>query len=180
MQELPINDFLRDDMLLKVTNSNTWYANIVNFMVAGYVSLGENRRKLQVKSKHHLWDDPYLYRVSSDGLLRRCVPMVEELQIIEKCHSAPYEGHYRVFRTQAKIWQCGFFWPTMYEDTKEFIRRCRKRQFQGNITARNPMPLHYNFQIEIFDVWGITSWDLSKSPKTVSTSWSPSTTYPSG
>jgi hypothetical protein len=37
MQEPLINDFLRDDMLLKVTDSNLWYANIVNFMVSGYV-----------------------------------------------------------------------------------------------------------------------------------------------
>ena len=29
MQELPINDFLRDDMLVKVTDSNPWYANII-------------------------------------------------------------------------------------------------------------------------------------------------------
>jgi hypothetical protein len=41
-QELPINDFLQDDMLLKVVGSDPWYANIVNFMVAGYVPLGEN------------------------------------------------------------------------------------------------------------------------------------------
>ena len=43
----------------------------------------------------------------------------------------------------------------MYEDTKEFIRRCQKCQLQGGITARNAMPLHYNLQLEIFDVWGI-------------------------
>ena len=43
----------------------------------------------------------------------------------------------------------------MYEDTKEFIQRCQKCQFQGNITAHNAMLLHYNLQIEIFDVWGI-------------------------
>jgi hypothetical protein len=54
MQELPINDFLCDDILLKVTDSNPWYANIMNFMVAGFVPLGENRRKLQVKSRCHL------------------------------------------------------------------------------------------------------------------------------
>ena len=104
MQELPINDFLHDDMLLKVTDTNPWYANIVNFMVSGYVPPGENKRKLQVKSRCHLWDDPYLYRVCSDGLLRRCVPMAEGLQIIEKCHATPYGGHYEAFRTQAKIW----------------------------------------------------------------------------
>lgn len=45
MQELPINDFLQDDMMLKVTDSNPWYVNIVNFIVAGYVPPGENKRK---------------------------------------------------------------------------------------------------------------------------------------
>jgi hypothetical protein len=45
-QELPINDFLEDDMLLKVTGSDPWYANIVNFMVTGYVPPGKNRHKL--------------------------------------------------------------------------------------------------------------------------------------
>ena len=34
-QELPINNFLRDDMLLMVIGSDPWY--IVNFIVADYV-----------------------------------------------------------------------------------------------------------------------------------------------
>jgi hypothetical protein len=34
-QELPINDLLQDDMLFKVSKSDSWYANIVNFMVVG-------------------------------------------------------------------------------------------------------------------------------------------------
>jgi hypothetical protein len=142
-------------MLLKVTDSNPWYMNIVNFMVTGYVPPGEDKKKLQVESRHHLWDDPYLYRVCSDGLLRRRIPTAEGMQIIKKCHAAPYGGHYGVFCTQAKIWQCRFFWPTIYEDTKELVQRCRKCQLHGSITARNAMPLHYNLQIEIFDVWGI-------------------------
>ena len=45
----PINDYLRDDTLLKVTDSDPWYANIVNYMVAGYVAPREYKRKL----KHH-------------------------------------------------------------------------------------------------------------------------------
>ena len=50
LQEPPINDFLRD-MLLKVTDSNPWYVNIVNFMVAGYVPPGENKKKLIFESR---------------------------------------------------------------------------------------------------------------------------------
>jgi hypothetical protein len=86
-QELPINDFLRDDMLLKVTGSNPWHANIVNFMVAGYVPTGENKWKFIYESHLHLWDEPYLYQVCSNGLLRRCVPAEEVTEIIERCHS---------------------------------------------------------------------------------------------
>ena len=81
-------------MLLRLMDSNPWYANIVNFMVLGYVPPGENRKKLQTKSRRQLWDDPYLYRICANGLLRRWVPATEGIQIIENCHAAPYGGHY--------------------------------------------------------------------------------------
>ena len=143
-QELPINDSMRDDMLFKVTKSNTWYANIVNFMVAGYVPPGENKRKLIYESHLHIRDEPYLFRVCSDSLLRRCVPMEEGIKIIERCYSSPYGGHYGTFCTHSKIWQSIFFWPTMYEDMKDFIQRCGACQRHGNINSRNAMPLTNN------------------------------------
>jgi len=155
LQELPINDSLRDDMLFKVTKTDPWYPNIINFMFAGYVPLGENKKRLIYESRLHIWDPSYLFCVCSDGLLRRCVPVEEGMQIIQKCHSSPYGGHYGVFHTHAKIWQSGFFWPTMYEDTNNFIRRCGSCQRHGNINTRDAMPLTNNLQIELFDVWGI-------------------------
>jgi len=124
-------------------------------MVAGYVPPGENKRKLIYESRLHIWDPPYLFRVCSDELLRRCVPVEEGMQIIQKCHSSPYGGHYGVFFTHGKFWQSGFFWPTMYEDTKDFIRRCGACQRHGNINTRDARPLTNNLQIELFDDWRI-------------------------
>jgi hypothetical protein len=89
-------------MLFPVNRSNPWYADIVNFIVAGYVPPRGNKKKLIYESRIHLWDEPYLFRVYSDGLLRRCVP-VKGLKIIERYHSSPYAGHYGAFRTHAKI-----------------------------------------------------------------------------
>ena len=43
----------------------------------------------------------------------------------------------------------------MYEDTRNFIMRCRNCQLQGGIIPRDAMPLNSNFQVELFDVWGI-------------------------
>jgi hypothetical protein len=42
--ELPINDYMRDDTLLKVSTIYLWYANIVNYIVAGYIPQGPIRR----------------------------------------------------------------------------------------------------------------------------------------
>jgi hypothetical protein len=64
LQKFPINDFLRDDMLLKVMDSNPWYTNIVNYMVSGYVPPGENRRTI--------WKpmSPLGWSISVPGLFR--------------------------------------------------------------------------------------------------------------
>jgi hypothetical protein len=113
-------------------------------MVAGYIPPGENKRKLIYENHHYIWDPPYLFRVCSNSFLRRCVPTEEGIEIIERCHSSPYGGHYGIFRTLAKIRQSGFFWATMYEDMKDFIKRCGACQRHGNINSRDAMPLTNN------------------------------------
>jgi hypothetical protein len=38
--ELHINDYMRDDSLLKVSTRDSWYANTINYIVAGYIPPG--------------------------------------------------------------------------------------------------------------------------------------------
>jgi hypothetical protein len=123
--------------------------------VAVYIPLGADKKKIIRDSILHLWDDPYRYRVYADGLLRRCIPAFETRKILEHCHSSPYGGHYGAFRANAKVWQSGFYWPAMYDDTKSFVQCCSKCQMHRNINTRDIMPLTSNLQIYIFDVWGI-------------------------
>jgi hypothetical protein len=44
--ELPINDYMRDDTLLKVSTTDPWYANIVNYIVAGYIPPGVDKKMI--------------------------------------------------------------------------------------------------------------------------------------
>jgi hypothetical protein len=37
---------MRDDTLLKVTTTDPWYVNIVNYIVAGYIPPGQTRKRL--------------------------------------------------------------------------------------------------------------------------------------
>jgi hypothetical protein len=84
--ELPINDYMRDDTLLKVSTTEPWKANIINYIVASYITPGANKKKIIRDSRLHLWDDPYLYQVCNDVLLRRCIPSFETWKILEHCH----------------------------------------------------------------------------------------------
>jgi hypothetical protein len=93
-----------DDTLLKVSTTDPWYANIVSYIVAGYIPPGADKKKIIRDSILYLWDDPYLYRVCADGLLRRCIPAFETCKTLQRCHSSPYGGHYESFNTNAKVW----------------------------------------------------------------------------
>jgi hypothetical protein len=44
--ELPINDYMRDDTLLNVSTTDPWYANIVDYIVAGYIPPGADKKKI--------------------------------------------------------------------------------------------------------------------------------------
>jgi hypothetical protein len=43
----------------------------------------------------------------------------------------------------------------MHEDTKGYVASCPECQRTRNISQRNAMPLNYNVQIDLFNVWGI-------------------------
>jgi hypothetical protein len=151
--ELPINDYMRDDTLLKVSTTDPWYTNIINYIVAGYIPQGADMKRMIRGSILHLQDDPYLYWVCAHGLLRRCISAFETWKILEHCHSSPYVGHYGAFRTNVKVWQSVFYWPTMYHDAKSFVRCYIQCQRHENINTRDAVPLTWNLQIDIFDVW---------------------------
>jgi hypothetical protein len=43
----------------------------------------------------------------------------------------------------------------MHQDAIRYVASCPECQRTGNISQRNAMPLNYNLQIDIFDIWGI-------------------------
>nr|GEY61151.1 reverse transcriptase domain-containing protein [Tanacetum cinerariifolium] len=44
--------------------------------------------------KHYLWDDPHLFKIYVDQVIRRCVSDQEAVDILKACHSKPTGGHH--------------------------------------------------------------------------------------
>ncbi|GJW38602.1 reverse transcriptase domain-containing protein [Tanacetum coccineum] len=79
----------------------------------------------------------------------------EAVDILTACHSGPTGGHYGANYTVKKVFDSGFYWPTIYKDAHELVKNCDSCQRQGKISQRDEMPQNSIQVCEIFDVWGI-------------------------
>nr|GEX89624.1 reverse transcriptase domain-containing protein [Tanacetum cinerariifolium] len=57
--------------------------------------------------------------------------------------------------TAKKVFDLGFYWPTIYRDAQELVKNYDVYQRQGKISQRDEMPQNSIQVCEIFDVWGI-------------------------
>nr|GEU57919.1 reverse transcriptase domain-containing protein [Tanacetum cinerariifolium] len=115
----------------------------------------QQKSKLLKDVKHYFWDDPYLFKIYANQVIRSCVSGQEAVEILKACHSGPTGGHHRPNYTARKVFDLGFHWPTIYRDAQDLIKNCDICQRQGKISQKDEMPQNSIQVCEIFDVWGI-------------------------
>ena len=68
-----------------VIHKAPWFADIANFKATGSLPLEFNnhqRKKLVNDAKYVIWDEPYLFKKWSDGILRRCISEEEGREVL--------------------------------------------------------------------------------------------------
>ncbi|GJU15334.1 reverse transcriptase domain-containing protein [Tanacetum coccineum] len=142
---------LRDD-------STPWFADFANYHAGNFIVKGmssQQKNKFFKDVKHYFWDDPFLFKICADQVIRHCVSGQEAFDILKACHSGPTGGHYGANYTAKKVFDSGFYWPTIYKDAHDFVTRCDICQRQGKISQRDEMPQNSIQVCKIFDIWGI-------------------------
>nr|GEW53213.1 reverse transcriptase domain-containing protein [Tanacetum cinerariifolium] len=79
----------------------------------------------------------------------------EVIDILKASHYGPTMGHHGPNYTAKKVFDSGFYWPTIYHDAQDLVNNCDVCQRQGKISQRGEMPQNSIQVCEIFDVWGI-------------------------
>nr|GEZ38957.1 reverse transcriptase domain-containing protein [Tanacetum cinerariifolium] len=116
--------------------STPWFADIANYHARNFIVKGmssQQKKKFFKDVKHYFWDDPYLFRIGANQVIRRCVYGQEAVDILTACHNGPIGGHHSANYTAKKVLDSRFYWPTIYQDAHDLVTRF----------------------CEIFDVWGI-------------------------
>ncbi|GJR20784.1 reverse transcriptase domain-containing protein [Tanacetum coccineum] len=124
-------------------SSTPWFADIANYHAGNFIVKGmssQQKRKFFKDVKHYFWDDPYLFRICADQMIRRCVHGQEVVDILTACHNRPTGGHHGANYTAKKVFDSGFYWPTIYRDAHDLVTWCDACQRQGKISQRDEMP----------------------------------------
>ena len=83
-----------------------WYADFANYLVSGMLPPKlkfQEEKKFLHEVRSYQWDDPHLYKLCSDQVIRRCASEGEIHDILESCHAAAYGRHFGGHRTAAKV-----------------------------------------------------------------------------
>ncbi|GJW37364.1 reverse transcriptase domain-containing protein [Tanacetum coccineum] len=120
-----------------------WFADFANYHAGNFVIKGmssQQKRKFFKEVKHYFWDDPFLFKICTDQVIRRCVHDKEALDILEACHNGPTGGHHGAILITKKVFDVGFFWPTIYKYAHGLVKNCDSCQRQGKISQRDEIP----------------------------------------
>nr|GEW39894.1 reverse transcriptase domain-containing protein [Tanacetum cinerariifolium] len=112
----------------------------------------EKRKRFFSQVKTYFWKEPYAFKLCMDNIIRRCVAGSETLEILAHCHSGPIGGHCSAKTTAKKVYESRFYWPSVFKDANEYVRRCDACQRSRNLSLRNEMPQNNTQVCEAFEV----------------------------
>nr|GEV54045.1 hypothetical protein [Tanacetum cinerariifolium] len=149
--------------LLKDPDGEDVDVHIYRSMISSLMYLTSSRPDIMFADvKHYFWDDPFLFKICMDQVIRRCVHGQEATDILKACHNGPTGGHHGLNYTAKKVFDSDFYWPTIYRDAHDLVKSCDACQRQGKISQRDEMPQNSIQVCEIFDVWASISWSRSR------------------
>ncbi|GJV92149.1 reverse transcriptase domain-containing protein [Tanacetum coccineum] len=153
----------------KLNDKEPWYADYINYIVGKVIPpkwTPERKKWFFSQVRNYFWDEPFVFRLCPDNVMRRCVAGNEILKILAHCHSGPIGGHHSASITGRKVYEAGFYWPSIFKDAKDYVMKCDSCQKSGNMSSRNEMPQN-NIQIEHKAYWALKqcNMDLTAAAK---------------
>nr|GEU86462.1 reverse transcriptase domain-containing protein [Tanacetum cinerariifolium] len=94
--------------------STSWFADFANYHAGNSVIKGmssQQKSKFFKDVKHYFWDDPYLFKIYADQVIRMCISIQEAVEILKACHYGPTGGHHGLNYTAKKVFDLGFYCP---------------------------------------------------------------------
>lgn len=97
-----------------------WYTDFASSMVSNLIPediFFHQKRKFLHDVKRYFLDEPYLFSRYTDNIIRRCIPEINMLNILQACHASLVGGQNAGDHTVRKVLQSGYYWETLFKDS---------------------------------------------------------------
>nr|GEW91701.1 reverse transcriptase domain-containing protein [Tanacetum cinerariifolium] len=132
--------------------------DFANYLVGNVITKGmtyQQKNNFFSELKHYFWKEPYLFKVCSDGLIRRCISGPETQTILDQCHQIPTGGDYRPNITAKKVLDSGFYWLTIIKEAHTLVRLCEACQKKAQALPTNDARVVITFLERLFCRFGM-------------------------
>ena len=100
------------------------------------------KRALRLKAKQYQLVNDVLFKRNYDSVLLRCLEKTEAEKVLQELHDGPAGGHYVGEATTHKILRAGYYWPTLFKDSYNYVRKCQVCQTAAG--KQKSHPCHYS------------------------------------
>jgi hypothetical protein len=73
--------------------------------------------------------DRVLYRQGTNGMMMKCIPREEGIQLLEDIHKGVCGSHSSWCSIIGKAFKHGFYWLTVKDDAMDAVKKCKECQF---------------------------------------------------
>jgi hypothetical protein len=147
-----------DESMFLISMSDPWYGDILLYLQTQrfHPSISrDERRRIRHHSKCYLIIGDTLYHRGIDTILRCCLTHEEVEQVLNDCHLGACGGHLSGMATTQIFLRAGYFWPSIFKDCIEAIKKFPPCQIFQKKACTHPAPLHPIVCHDPFSKWGI-------------------------
>ena len=147
-----------DEHLFLIATTDPWYGTLITYLQAQRVDAqfsSIERRRIRYQTWRYLIIGDTLYRRGIDLVLRRYLVHEEAEKVLNDFHARACGDHLSGWETTQKILHAGYFWPILFKDCINVIKRCHPCQIYTRKMHAHPAPLDPVVTMGPFAKWAI-------------------------
>lgn len=96
-----------------------------------------------------------MYKIGPNLIIPRCIREDEVPYTLKSCYNELCGGHFVDKRIAYKFLVLGYYWPSIFKDTKEYVKRHDHCQRMWKLVSLDEMPLQPQVLTEPFEKWAL-------------------------
>eukprot|EP00253_Pinus_taeda_P021208 PITA_21208 len=143
---------------VSLNDEESLYDDIIYYLKNGYYPSYldyTKKRTLRLNAKQYQLINDILFRMNYDSVLLRCLEKSEVDKVLEELHDGPAGGHYTGDATAHKILCAGYYWPMLFKDSHNYVRKCQVCQTTAGRQKRPSLPLQPVNIDQPLSQWGL-------------------------